>query len=519
MPAFSKDKRPLSTKVIHNAASGVLRILFVAPVPFVLTPLILHKVGSKGYGTWAVLVAVSNLTSLADLGLLGTLSKYVSEYHSKTDSEGLDRLLGTGLAVFGLLGMSAAFVLWGISSHVIGFLFRGSAAEPVELIALFHCLAVLVGLNILAFPFSSVTSGLQRLDLTNLLNSINVFLGALLGGGFLLLGWGVKGLILGNICSAGMTLLLYAVFVQRLLPGVKLNPMHADFTEAKKIFRFSLQLYVTQAAVAIHNQIEKLLLALFAGVAAAGWYDIASDIAVKVRNVPGLLLGPILPAASELNARGDQARLEELYFRAHKYLAFVSVPLVFYAIAVSRRFVELWIGPNLEVVATPFAILLCVNLVNLTTGPGFMIFAGEGFLRPGMCSAFVGICLNIPLSFALIYMYGFSGAVVGTSISLVAASTFFLYLFHLHKRYSVTRLLREAYAKPVLYSIALLSLGFVLHPMQGASWLGLFIGGAIFAVLYVTALLFSSFFDQYDWMKAESLIPVTRLAKRFVPVA
>ena len=105
------------------------------------------------------------------------------------------------------------------------------------------------------------------------------------------------------------------MIVRRLLPQVALNPFRFDTTEARKMFAFSLRLYVTQAAVAVHNQVEKVFLALLVGVAPVGWYDIASDVALKVRGAIGFILSPVLPAASELNALGDESRMRELYYR------------------------------------------------------------------------------------------------------------------------------------------------------------------------------------------------------------
>src|SRR5258708_22621017 len=135
------------------------------------------------------------------------------------------------------------------------------------------------------------------------------------------------------------------------------------------MFGYSLRLYLTQAAVAVHNQVEKVLLALLVGVAAVGWYDIASDIALKMRGTVGLILSPVLPAASELSALGDESRTKELYYRSHKYLALGGVPVVCFVAAVSHRFVELWLGPNLTMIALPLSVLLAVNFFNLATGP------------------------------------------------------------------------------------------------------------------------------------------------------
>jgi O-antigen/teichoic acid export membrane protein len=252
---------------------------------------------------------------------------------------------------------------------------------------------------------------------------------------------------------------------------------------------------------------------------AVGWYDIASDIALRVRAVPGLLLGPILPAAAELEARGEREKLIELYYRAHKYLAFIGVPLVFYVAAVSSRFVELWIGPNMKIVAAPLSVLLLAGFFNQITGPGYLIFLGQGILKPGVYSALGGIGLNIPLSFILIYFYGFKGAVVGTSVSLAAAGALFVYLFHRETGYSFVKLVREAYLQPVAYSVVLLTLLFFVTPAGGVSWLGLIMRGFGFALVYAIALLFTSFFDQYDWNRLETAVPIARVARRIVFVS
>ena len=67
-PAVLSTPGPkLSAKIIRNVIFGGLRYVLVAPIPFLLTPLILHKIGTAGYGTWAVFLAINGLTSLADM--------------------------------------------------------------------------------------------------------------------------------------------------------------------------------------------------------------------------------------------------------------------------------------------------------------------------------------------------------------------------------------------------------------------------------------------------------------------
>lgn len=509
----------LSAKIIRNVIASGLRACLVAPVPFIMTPIILRKVGTGGYGTWAVFLALGSLTSLADLGMVGTLSKHVAEYHARKDFEALDRLLSTGLVIFVLLALGLCSLLLLASSLVPAVLFRGSPLLSTELVVLLRYYVIVIGTNILTLLFASVISGLQRLDLTNWIGTTNIYCAALVSIVLLFRGWGVRGLVLGQVCASVLGMLMYVVMIRRLLPQTAFKAKYVDIDKAKSMFNFSLQLYVTQAAVAVHNQIEKFLLALFVGVAATGWYDIVGDVALKIRALIGLVLGPVLPAASELDALEDEKRLAELYFRAQKYLAFFGVPIVCYVVSVSTRFVELWIGPKFGFLGFPLAIFVSINFYNLVTGPGFLIFAGRGHLRPGMQSALIGIILNVFLSLGLIYRFGFAGAVVGTAVSLVSASSYFLYLFHKDTKYSVGRLLREAYLKPVAISLPLSALALLAVRELVPSWTGLAMLGVAFSILYVTTMLFSKFFDRYDWSKMESLIPAVRHARRVIPVA
>jgi O-antigen/teichoic acid export membrane protein len=285
------------------------------------------------------------------------------------------------------------------------------------------------------------------------------------------------------------------------------------------MFGYSLRLYVTQAAVVVHNQVEKVFLAILVGVAPVGWYDIASDIALKLRGAIGLILSPVLPAASELNALGDESRMKELYYRSHKYLALVGVPVVCYVAAVSNRFVTLWLGPNLRMIALPLSVLLAVNFFNLATGPGFMIFAGSGNLKPGVQSAILAIVLNVLLSLGLIYKFGFAGAVMGTAGALILASAYFMAVFHRQSGYPIFRVLQESYFKPTLCSVLLLTLILVIHPTKSLSWFGLIGMGVVFGVLYSSVILRSGFFDEYDWNKIEGFLPLARRTRRLCRIA
>jgi O-antigen/teichoic acid export membrane protein len=493
--------------------------MLIWPIPFLLIPFTLGKVGTDGYGTWAVFLTFINLTALADLGIAGTLTKQVAERYANDDFEALSRLINTALVLYLALGLVLVALLWAGSGYLLSWMFRGSSFSPLELLGLWPYLLAIIFLNVLTAPLYSVVTGVQRMDLSSICGVFYTLAGAALTIVLLLLGWGLLGLLWASLLATLLTAVLLIWMAHRLLPRVALSPLNFCWIELKDILRFSLQLYVIQMTVAIQNQVEKLYLARFAGVVPVGWYNIASDVGVRVRRVPELLLAPVMAAASELDARGDERRIAELYHRSHKYLAFVGVPLAFYVAAVSSRLVDLWLGPAFHVVAFPVSVLVWVNFLNLTTGPGFLILVGKGLLRPAVNATFVGLFLIITLSFVLIYKLGFSGAVLGILIAIGVATTLFVYWFYRSTGYPFGRVLREAYWKPAVCSVVPLVILMAIAPPGRLGWAGLSVHAVAFAILYFSGLLLARFFDLFDLAQLESLLPIARAARKIMPAA
>ncbi|MFZ1005884.1 MAG: polysaccharide biosynthesis C-terminal domain-containing protein [Candidatus Sulfotelmatobacter sp.] len=505
----------LSAKVARNVTYSSVRLFLLAPLPFLLIPYFLKKLGPSGYGTWAVLLAISSLTSLADVGLVATLSKHVAEFYALKDFPALNRLINTGFALYLSIAIVGAASLWLSAPWLLSTLFRGSALPLGQLQALWRSLILFMVANILALLLFSVVVGLQRMDVSACLGSANVLASAALSVVFLHWNWGIRGILYAYVIAAWITFFAYIYALGRLLPEIRFDLTTCRWSVAKEILGFSLKIYVSQMAVVIHNQIEKLYLAHFVGVVQAGWYDISSDLALRLRSIPGLMLPPMLPAASELEALGDHRRLQHFYQRAHKYLAFAAMPMVVFVLFAAKSFVKLWVRPGLSVIAAPLCVLLVVNILNLATGPGFLTLLGKGILKPGLYSAVAGIVLNCSLSLVLIWAFGFQGAVIGTSISMAAASVFFLYLFQRQTHGAFPSVMRN-YWKALGCSLAIVPVLWLVTRSEPNSWGLLVFRGLFFGVAYLLLLLAVRFFDAVDLSIAGAFFPVPGVIQRLI---
>ena len=512
---LSLHYRPTGAKLARNFLFGILRTLLVVPVPLLLTPFIIRHVGIKGFGVWAIFTTLNGLTSLADLGFLGTLTKHVSEHFTRENYVELARVVNTGLIIFMGVALFCVLCLNLAAPFLVTALFRQPPVPMQQITHGFRWVTIAVGVNLLAFPFASVTTGLQRFDLASLLSVTYVVAIAILAAAFLSFGYGIPGLAYAMAIAAVLNLAFCVAVARYLLPRLQISPRLVRLADIATLFSFSLQLYVIQMSVVVSSHLEKFLLARFAGLTPAGWYDIANDLSAKTRSFSSLMLAPFLPAAAELQARGDQIRMSELYGRTQKYLSFLNVGIFAAVALLAHRFMELWLGPGYSQTSNALIGLAGAGFVAVASAPGMHIFTSRGLLRPGVRAAGLGILLNLVLSTILIIYRGFAGAVYGTVFSLIISAVYFIVVFHRETGYPASCLLAPL-LKPVTWAVIVVFSIKYLFAVNRLGWIGLIVTSAAFVTVYAVGLLLLRYFDAFDLQALEKVMPIPKLIRRIV---
>jgi O-antigen/teichoic acid export membrane protein len=506
-------ERPLGTKIIRNTVSGALRLVVLAPIPFLLTPFLLRHVGTAGFGIWAVLLSFNGLTALADLGIVGTLTKHVSEHYTHRDYVSLSRVISAGILMFSVIAVLCVLVINAASGFIISVFFRQSPIPLSQLQQVIRLLSFAIALNLLALPFASVISGLQRLDLTNVLWALNAIITAIAAAIFVELGKGIPGLVVAIVLTSAILFLLNVILAWHLLPQLRIRPGLLRVADLRTLSVFSLQVYVVQVMAAVYFHTEKLLLAHFAGPTPVGWYEIGSDLALKLRNAPALLMTPLMPAAAELEARRDDVRTSELYYRSHKYLAFIGMAMFTIVWLLAHRFVDLWLGPGFSATARALVVLTGVQIANLAGGPALLILVGRGTLGPAVRFALVGMFGTVIVSSILISRWGFAGALYGTAISVLSATAYLIVMFHREMSFCFRRLV-PIYGKSLLWGACLAAGASLVVPVPQLHWPGLISTAAAIVFAHAGGLVLLRYFDAFDLTVLERFLPVPETLRR-----
>src|SRR6266446_1492724 len=100
MPTGPVSANASSAHIVRNVAVGYLASGAAMLVGFVVTPILVRRLGSDLFGTWVLLSSLIGYTGLIELGLGTATAKRVAECRAVGDALRLRRLLGTAILMY-----------------------------------------------------------------------------------------------------------------------------------------------------------------------------------------------------------------------------------------------------------------------------------------------------------------------------------------------------------------------------------------------------------------------------------
>lgn len=502
-------------RLVRNTAFNAAGRFWEAAVNLVLAAYIVPRVGLAGWGLWSLISIFTGYVALFDFGIGSGFTRYIAEYAARDERGRMSAVVTTGLAAYVVFGVLLCAVIWPLVEPLlwlIAWLTPQSAGwqDPAlvdEVRFLLRGGLVLFAFSNCIAPFTAIQTGLQRMGVTNVISFGASLLKIAVTVAFLEAGLGVRGLLYAQGVVLGAFSVAAVLVAFRLAPGLAVAPRHLSRDALGVLFQFGWRAQVARLSNLIAFQTDKLVVGVvFGQLGLVGVYRVGEELASKMRQLPVLLLSAIVPAAADLEARGDAARLRLLYVRSTKYVAAVTVPLTVFVAGASEPLIRAWMGdiPGLETAAWVNRIITLGYLANILPGAGTGIALGMG--RPGlqMTAGLIEMTGNVTLTIALVLTMGFYGIPLGTALAMGLSCAWFLRAMRPLVDVGGWDLIRTTLLWPLVAALPGLAC------CLGASWwtagtsgratsaVAVLGAGVALAVSYAALLYCSPFFDAYD---------------------
>ena len=242
-----------------NAAWNAFATFWNIAISFVLTPLLIHSLGTDHYGVLLLIWSITGVLGLSTFGLGEATLRYVAHYFADGDMAGVNRVFRSTLTFFLIVCGVIAAALCLIAPWLVAW----TTIAPDQ-----HQLVVwLLRLSAACFLCNVVTNGafiaipmaLNRYDISSKLVMIQ---GVVRSGGFVVLaaaGIGIVPLVLWDLIVQLAMLGVLVVVARRLIPSLRPLPT-LTLGGLKEICGYSLKTFVTHIFLVMYREAGKLLL-------------------------------------------------------------------------------------------------------------------------------------------------------------------------------------------------------------------------------------------------------------------
>jgi len=401
-----RTPRRFSVQAFWGLSSWLLPLVIV----FLLTPRLLHQLGTARFGVLMIVLITPIIATQLDFGLGSSAVRRFAAGLSQGPLDG-SRLLfsysGVFCAIALLFGTAVALGAEWLAA-TLGFselLGRDTAVELIRWCAVWVAVSLATGLPALVARAAQSYAWLTAVQTAS---TVVLWVGALLLVGA---GYPLRNIVILGIAISVASTAVMAFVAHRAVRWD--SPLSFQLSLPMNDARFASGMFATQIASAIAFQADRILISSYGSPAIAGAYSLCVTLANKPLAAVAAITSFAYPHASGLHATGAREQLSALLHALDRAVVVLVVPILLPALWLAEPFFELWLGaygtPDLVLA---FKILLVAFAMTTFAVPASHVLAASG--RSGPAAAFSWLTAIIVLVgiVALVPPYGLLGAVV-----------------------------------------------------------------------------------------------------------
>jgi O-antigen/teichoic acid export membrane protein len=421
-PAASRNTS--GRAVAQNALSGYVTLALSALLGLVLTPILVSRLGTDGFGTWSLVLGSVAYLGLLEVGL-GTATTIRVAALETDGPDAVSRVLSTsmalscaaaGLGLLATVGLVFLFpVLFGVKDSLVH-----DAQVAVLLVGGWQCITFLVNVS------SSGLLGTGHMHLVNFSGFVVASLVSVAQAAILLLGGGLPEIAAALLVGAVVTFAVLRLQVRRALPAVAIRLHQARRPLARELMSRGWRNGITSVAFTLAFGSDIVLVGLILSPAAAAAYAIALRAYLLLQRISTGVLGALGPTHAHAANNATDERRFELYCLSISLCLFLALLGALTVAVYAHPLLHLWLA---DVPAHTPQILVLLCAVLALQAPGFSAYLvllnsekSTEVMRVTVAAALV----NIGASVALTVAFGVVGPALGSLVAVLIFDTIYL---------------------------------------------------------------------------------------------
>lgn len=418
-------------RLLSNATLAMVQAIISGVVLFILYRYLITHLGVKQLGLWSVVLASTSVARLTDMGLTGSVVKYVARYSALKDDKQVAEVIHTAAISIAVVMAAFCIAIYPLMDNVLSLVIPTEAMPQATQIlpwAMYSLWFASVG-----GVFQSGLDGCQRMDIRNILTifSNGIYL---LAAFWLVPHFGLIGLAIGQSAQGFLLMLASWLTLRHQLKSLPFLPILWRKSKFTEMFGYSVNFQINSISILLFDPVIKLLMSRYGGLSVTAYYEMASQLVIKLRGLLVSATQALVPAIAELHETAPE-RVREIYLKAYRMNFFVTIPLYGAILIILPLVSELWIG-HIENIFLFFGAVLTVGWgLNTLISPAYFVNLGTGDLKLNSIFHVMMALLNAILGLIMGPVYGGFGVAFAAMFALALSSG--ILIFILNKQYKI----------------------------------------------------------------------------------
>ena len=493
LKSYIVSRRVLFRNLLSNWG-GLAADLMVA---FFLTPFIVSSLGMVTYGIWSLVNSVIGYLGLIDMGIRGSVGRYINHYMARDDAERVNEVISTSLFFLTLM----CLIVFGIS-YLIAFNFDSLFSKtPRDLLGVLRIVLPLMAFNLwLTFVSSIYRSVIAALDRFEVLNAVSIFVLGLRTAGVVLvlrLGHGLLGLAIVATVANVVSGIVFMISASRLYTELHSSLEHVNRERFSEMWKFGIASFVTRIASQFVYESGSIITMILLGPTMVAVYSIGTMLVQYGQNVMEQIGGTLFPSIMKAGSVRDISGLQHIFVLYGRLAFFFGVLVYMGFVVFGRHFIELWVGPSFRQAAVVLAILSVSELLShLGRIGGSILFSLDKIRYNVVCSVCeVGANILLTVIFVGVFHLGIKGIALGVLVPRVGVLGF-AYSLYTAKVLAMSYrdyIVRTGGKAALVTIVSFILFSLLLKQMIITGWKSFFIQITIAAIAYFPIAAFLMF--------------------------
>lgn len=478
-------------EVKFGAILSYVLIILNSVYGLVIAPYLMSIIGTSEYGVYRTIGALTASVSILDLGLGGTMQRYIASFNSKKDQKNASNFCAMGFLQGGVVVSVIAIAGVLIYSTLDKMYSCTFTTDELNLAKqLFILSMIYVGIHIFENIISGIVTGYNKFVFNNTLKVISLGIRIVL---YYILLPIVKSalLLIWVMIIIELCVIIIQLLYIRFRINLKVKFQYFDKTIFKESFIYTAFMFIQSLTVQVNSNLDNIIIGSVIGAEAVAVYSFGILIFNMFLQISTAISGVMLPTITDkLNNGANMREIEDIVIKTGtlQFLLLGSCYCGF--VLIGRQFIELWLGNGFEDVWWITLILITPAIFELSVNVCISVLRAKNKMGFRSVALFIGTIVNFIVTLIGTKKYGYLAAAIGTAISITVSSLILVNAYYIKKmKINMFRVYYNIIIKqaPILF-IASVGTFVVKQFVSEYSWISFITKGIVFVIIEIICI-------------------------------